>query len=322
VESQTRQLTIALAAEEAAGVQALRLLAHRGHRVVAVFTGAESGRAASVASTAESLNVPVHAAAEVRTPALADRLRKQGVELLLSVHSRHLIHADVLTAPTLGSYNLHPGALPECAGLNTPSWALYEGTNSHGVTLHHMTPVYDAGPIVFSDTFDLQVSDTGLSVLVQCVRRGLRLLERLLDLLEREEPVPAHPQDLARRRWYGAGPPQDGMLDWSRPARSVVDFIRACDYAPFQSPWGAPRCNAHGLDVAVLTAAVEHSDQLAAPGTVAYARDGGVLVAAADGWVRVEQVEIDARRLAAVDVFEVGERLAPIADDARLSGAL
>ncbi len=310
------QLTIALAGEEAAGVQALRLLAHRGHRVVAVFTGStEGGSSASPASTAESLGVPVRAASEVREPALAGWLREQRVELLLSVHSRHLIDADVLAAPTLGAYNLHPGPLPERAGLNPQSWALYEGADRHGVTLHQMTPVFDAGPIAFTDAFDLQASDTGLSVLTQCVRRGLGLLERLLELLERGEPVPAHPQDSARRRWFGAGPPDDGRLDWRRPARCAVDFVRACDYRPFHSPWDAPRCTAHGLDVAVLGASVDLGSAPAAPGTVAHAEGGAVLVAAADAWVRVTQVEVEGRELPAADVFHDGERLALLGRD-------
>jgi methionyl-tRNA formyltransferase len=313
------QLTIALAGEEAAGVQALRLLAHRGHDVVAVFTDSgEGGSSASVASTAESLGVPVRAASEVREPALADWLREEQVGLLLSVHSRHLIHADVLSAPTLGAYNLHPGLLPERAGLNPQSWALYEGADRHGVTLHHMTPVFDEGPIVFSDAFDLQRSDTGLSVLIQCVRRGLRQLEQLLELVEHGEPVPAHPQDLAHRRWFGAGPPDDGRLDWRRPALCAVDFVRACDYRPFRSPWGFPRCIAHGLDVAVLGAAVDHDHASVAPGTVAHADDGAVLIAAADAWVRVEQVEVEDQQLSAVDVFRDGERLALLDGDPRL----
>jgi|HubBroStandDraft_6_1064221.scaffolds.fasta_scaffold27249_2 methionyl-tRNA formyltransferase len=304
------QLMTALAGEEAAGVQALRLLANRGHGLAAVFTDSGGdGSSASVASTADALGVPVRAASEVRDPTLAGWLKEQRVELLLSVHSRHLIHADVLSAPTLGAYNLHPGLLPECAGMNVPSWALYEGATRHGVTLHHMTPVYDAGPIAFTDTFDLHISDTGLSVLVQCVRRGLGLLERLLDLVERGEPVPAHPQDLDRRRWFGVGPPDGGRLDWRRPARHVVDFVRACDYTPFPSPWGFPRCTAHGVDVAVLAASVGGTTH-AAPGTVARAEGAGVLIAAADAWVRVEQVEVDGRALQAADIFEDGEQLA------------
>ncbi|HEY5194987.1 MAG TPA: formyltransferase family protein [Solirubrobacteraceae bacterium] len=316
------KFTVALAGEEAAGVQALRLLAHRGHNVVAVFTElGEGGSSASVASTAESLGVPVRAASEVRQPALAGWLGEQQVELLLSVHSRHMIHADVLAVPTLGAYNLHPGLLPERAGMNVPSWALYEGADRHGVTLHHMTPVFDAGPIVFADAFDLQGSDTGLSVLIQCVRRGLRLVEQLLELLERGEPVPAHPQDLAQRRWFGVGPPEDGRLDWCRPARCAVDFVRACDYTPFPSPWGFPRCTAHGLNVAILGASIDRGRAQADPGTVAHTGSDAVLIAAADGWVRVEQVEVEGRQLPAVDVFRDGERLALLDGDLRVNVA-
>lgn len=304
------RLTIALAGEDAAGVQVLRLLASRGHELAAVFThlGA-SESAASVAGTAEALGVPVRPAAEVREPVLADWLAELRVEVLLSVHSRHLIHADVLGVPALGAYNLHPGPLPRYAGMNVPSWALYEGAERHGVTLHHMTPVFDAGPIVFTEAFDLHATDTGLSVLMQCVRRGVRLVEQLLELLEHGEPVPALPQELADRRWFDSGPPQEGRLDWSRPAREVVDFVRACDYTPFPSPWGVPRCSAHGLEIGILDAVLDRGPAHA-PGTVAHAEDGAVLVGAADAWVRVQEVEIDGRRLPAADVLRDGEHVA------------
>jgi methionyl-tRNA formyltransferase len=318
-----RRLMIALAGEEAAGVQVLRLLAHRKHEIAAVFTdSSEDDSSASVASTAKSLGVPVHAAPEVRQPALADWLRELGVDLLLSVHSRHLIHADALEVPALGAYNLHPGLLPEYAGVNIPSWALYEGATRHGVTLHHMTAVFDEGPIVFTDAFDLDERDTGLSVLMQCVRRGVQLVGQLLELIEHGEPVPALAQDLARRRWYGAGPPDDGRLDWSRSARGVVNFVRACDYTPFPSPWGLPRCTVRGLDIGVPHASVDQSLLPATPGTVANARDGAVLIGAADAWVRLDQVEVDGRRLPATEVLSAGEQMALIDRDPHTQAVL
>jgi methionyl-tRNA formyltransferase len=310
------QLTIALAAEEAAGVQALRLLAQRGHRVAAVFTDSGEGESsASVAGVARSLGAPVHAATEVRESALADRLRGLQVDLLLSVHSRHLVHANALEAPSLGAYNLHPGPLPEFAGLNAPSWALYEGAQRHGATLHRMTAVYDEGPIAFADSFELQATDTGLSVLMQCVRRGMRLVEQLLERLERGEPIPAQPQEPARRRWFGAGPPAGGLVDWRRPAHRTVDFVRACDYRPFDSPWGFPRCLARGVEVSILSASVGHGHAHVVPGTVANAESGEALVAAADAWVRIEQVEVEGRLLAAADVLRSGESLALLDGD-------
>lgn len=147
---------------------------------------------------------------------------------------------------------------------------------------------------------------------------GCDYFEQLLELVERGEPVPAQPQDLARRRWFGAGPPDGGLLDWSRPARCAVDFVRACDYTPFPSPWGFPRCSAHGLHVAVLGASVDRDHAHVAPGTVAHTEGGAALIAAADAWVRVERVEVEGRELPAVDVFRDGERLALLDRDPSL----
>jgi methionyl-tRNA formyltransferase len=307
------QLTVALAAEEAAGGQALRLLAKRGHRVAAVFSDSEgSGGGATIADVAASLQIPVRPAAEVRDSTLAEQLRASGVELLLNIHSLYIVAAEVLSAPRLGAYNLHPGPLPERAGLNAPGWALYEGDELHGVTLHRMTPGVDEGPIAFIERFDVGRRDTALEVMVRCVRRGLSLVERLLDLAEQGEPIPAHPQDLSRRRWFGAGPPEGGYLDWDRPARRVADFVRACSYGPFPSPWAFPRCAADRGEVAIAAAEALSEPTDARPGTVVAADGGAVVVAAADAGVRVDRVEIGSERLPGAEVLRPGERLRPL----------
>jgi methionyl-tRNA formyltransferase len=307
------QLTVALAAEEAAGVQALRLLTAHGHRIVAVLSDSgEAAAGATVAGVARNAGIPLRRGSEVRDPALADELKAEGADLLLNVHSLHIVDPEVLAAPTLGAYNLHPGPLPERAGLHAPSWALYEGDETHAVTLHRMTAGVDAGPIAFAERFDVGPRVTALGVMTECVRRGLPLVERLLGLAEHGEPVPAHPQDLARRRWFGAGPPEGGRLDWHRPARRVVDFVRACDYGPFPSPWGFPRCAAAEGEVAIAAAQALHDAADAKPGTVAVADGGAVTVAAADAWVRVEQVETAGTRAPAAEVLRPGERLRPV----------
>lgn len=309
------QFAVALVAEEAAGVQALRLLAGHEGRLIAVFTGSgPRGPGATVAGLAKKLEVPVRPAAEVRDPALGDWLRAQGTDLLLNVHSLHIAHPDVLEAPALGSFNLHPGPLPGCAGLNAPSWALYEGAESHGVTLHRMTAAIDEGPIAFSESFPVGPDDTALTVLTQCVRRGLPLVGQLLAVAARGDSIPAHPQDLTRRRWFGPGPPEGGRLGWDRPARGVVDFVRACDYGPFRSPWGFPRCLAGEREVAIAAAEAVPGSVDAPPGTVIHDDGAGVLVAAADGWVQVASVEVAGRKTDAAEVLGPGQRLGPARD--------
>ena len=301
-------LKVALAAEEAAGIKALRVVAERDHDIAAVFTSSGAGEGTtSVARVAASLDVAVRDAAEVKDAALAGWLEDQRVDLLLNVHSLHIAADEVVQAPRLGAYNLHPGPLPERAGLNIPSWALYEGAETHGVTLHRITAGVDEGAIAFEERFPLEAGDTGLSVLTRCVSRGMSLVERLLEAAE-SDAIPAHEQDLDRRRWYDAGPPDDGRLVWDRPAQRIVDFLRACDYRPYPSPWGFPVTFVGDTELAVRGGQVDRDRGSLPPGTVVETVSG-TFVAAADACVRLDEVEVGGRVLPAANVLRDGQRL-------------
>lgn len=119
----------------------------------------------------------------ISDPTFASELRRRDVDVLLNVHSLHLIDPDVLAAPRIGSFSLHPGPLPEYAGLNVPSWAIYRGVAKHGVTLHWVAPRVDAGPIAFEASFSITPQDTGISVSAKCVQYVLPLVSKLLTLL-------------------------------------------------------------------------------------------------------------------------------------------
>lgn len=296
-------MEVALVAEEAAGVRTLQRIARSDHRLRVVLTASDAAApGVSVASVAAELGVPTLPADRVRDPALADDLRERGVDVLLNVHSLHLVRPEVLDAPRVGAFNLHPGPLPEVAGLNAPSWAVARGHEQHGVTLHWMEPGIDTGDVVDEVRFPITPDDTALTVAVRCVARGQELVDRLLGHLD-DGVVPRHPQDHSARRYYGRGVPHDGWVPWTAPAREVVDFVRACDYGPYPSPWGVPRTLHDGAgEVGVVrVAATGRSCAGRLPGEVDE-DDEGLLVATADEWVRL-------RRLADGAVLRRGDRL-------------
>jgi methionyl-tRNA formyltransferase len=306
-----RPLKILLVAEEAAGIQVIRRVASSGHELTAVLTAPPTrGGGATAAGVAESLGVSVEPSERVRDAALAEEIRTHGVDLLLNVHSLFVVHADVVAAPRIGSFNLHPGPLPEYAGLNAPSWAIYNGEERHAVTVHWMEQGIDTGAVAYEAAFPLSETDTGLSVSLRCVREGLPLLERLLEDAERGA-IPARAQDLSRRRYFGREAPQEGRVEWSRTAREVVDFVRACDYFPFPSPWGSPLASLDGSEIAILKAARTGRATGGEPaGTVGAAKDGAVAVAAADEWIAVQRVAVEGRPQDAASVLRPGTTFA------------
>jgi methionyl-tRNA formyltransferase len=81
------------------------------------------------------------------------------------------------------------------------------------------------------------------------------LLPLLLETASRDESAsPLLPQNLAERQYFGKEAPENGRVNWSRPARDIVNLARACDYYPFPSPWGYPRARLGEREIGVIKA--------------------------------------------------------------------
>lgn len=288
-------MNVALAGEESVGIQLLRAILQSRHRLVAVMSTASktSSSSASLSDAAATLGVQTWPAKMVKDPALADRLRAENVDVLLNAHSLYLIHKAVLAAPRIGAFNLHPGPLPRYAGLNAVSWAIYRGETLHGVTVHKMAPEIDAGPIVYQALFPIEEADSALSVYAKCTREGISLMLRLLDVAsENPQSIPLIPQNHEEREYFGKGVPEGGRISWSWSAAQIVNFVRACDYFPFRSPWGSPQTSLGTQEISILKASRTRLPCDARPGTVGELTENGGLVASADEWVQVRKMKI------------------------------
>jgi UDP-4-amino-4-deoxy-L-arabinose formyltransferase/UDP-glucuronic acid dehydrogenase (UDP-4-keto-hexauronic acid decarboxylating) len=306
-------LRVLLVAGEAAGAHVLRIIEAGGYSVAGLLMSAgergERPLGNAVRATAERLGCPMWPARSVRDPAFADVIRDAGVDILLNVHSLYVIKGEILDAPRIGSFNMHPGPLPECAGLNAVSWALYEGKREHGVTVHWMAPGIDTGAIAYERRMDIEPHDTALTLSAKCVKLGVPLIDQLLKTASTDaSAIPAYAQDLTRRNYRGREVPQGGRLEWTRSARDVVNFVRACDYLPFSSPWGHPTTSCNGHELSVLKAALSGVPSDEAPGTIGEVRGRGVLVSATDESVLVHRILSEGRAMDAAEVLEPGRR--------------
>jgi methionyl-tRNA formyltransferase len=291
-----RPLRVLLAGEEAAGAQTLRLLHETGQEVVGVLTG-RAGAERSIgplSSLAEQWGYRVWPARRVRDAAFAAELRAERVELLLNVHSLYVVKREVVEAPSIGSFNVHPGPLPEYAGLNAPSWAILHGERTHGVTVHWMDAGIDTGEIAYEARFEIAPDETAFTLSAKGVRAAIPLLRQLLEAAAAEPPaIPRAKQRAVPGRYYGREVPNGGRVDWRAGAEEVERFVRAADYGLFASPWGAPRAMLRGVgEVEIVKVARTGQPSDAAPGTIGDAEAGGVRVACADEWLLVKKIRV------------------------------
>jgi methionyl-tRNA formyltransferase len=309
-------LNILLVGEESAGIQTLRALADSDYRIVAVMASQSknNGGLANLWETAEKLGYQTWPSKLVKDPLFADEVRAAEVDIILNIHSLFVINKEVVSAPRIGCFNMHPGPLPRYAGLNAPSWAIYRGETSHGVTIHKMEPGIDTGPVVYQELFDIDDADTGLTLSARCIRSGVGLVLRLIETASSDPAaIPLTPQDLTKREYFGREIPYEGRLIWSLPSREIVNFVRACDFSPFPSPWGHPQTvlwtMSGAQEIGVVKACLTGQRCDMSPGTVGEFVGPGVKIACGDEWVIVNKLKVEGRYVNSAEVLEPGSRL-------------
>jgi methionyl-tRNA formyltransferase len=304
-------MNMVIIGDGAAGIQTLRTISRTGCRVVAVLTSppSQQARAASLWGVAQESGHCVWPAEMVKDPRLADRLAHYQTDIIINIYDLSIIHRDVLSAVRVGCFNVHPGPLPRYAGLNSMCWAIYRGEKTHGVTIHEIVPTVDAGPIVFQSLFPIDDEETGLQLATKCIRVGVSLTIQLLEAAIKDpRSIPRIPQDLSKREYFGRTVPQGGRLNWQRPARQIVNFIRACDFFPFPSPWGTPRTTLGDQWIGIGKASGTGQPVGVSPGSVETLAGSKIRVACADEWILVHRLLIDGRHIPPAEVLKTGDR--------------
>ncbi len=274
-----RQTRILLVGTDAPLQRVLKLLLKLASlQCAAVYTDDRTSR--SIETLCRNHHVPLGKLDQLANRTPDSCLQNAAVDWLVSVNSTVLYPSWVLRLARRGTLNMHPGRLPDYAGLHVHQWAIRNGETEFAATLHRMVDSIDAGAIVYEDRFRLTGQETGLGLFQRCLRSGTQLVERALRELDAGVELPSHDQDLTDRRVYRAAELGDGRIDWSRTAEEIERFVRAADYLPFPSPTYTPfiqvgegKWNIRRVDI------VEPERSTGTPGGFLSIDDEGVVIA-------------------------------------------
>ena len=217
------------------GCTGLRLLLDQGVEVSAVFTcendPAENCWFGSVAELARSHGIPAFAPKNVNEPEWVKKIERLKPEVIFSFYYRDLIRRPIRVIPTHGCVNLHGSLLPKYRGRSPVNWQLVNGETESGVTLHYIVGRADAGDIIGRERVEVGPEDTATILYRKLLAAAERVLRRhLRGVLD--GAAPRTKQDESQATVFGGRKPEDGRLDWRRPAWELHNLVRAV--AP---PW-------------------------------------------------------------------------------------
>ena len=271
------------------GYVCLEYLLEHQVNVVALFTHQDDPREThwfrSVSQLAEYREIPTFKPISLKEPEWERRMREEfRPDLIFSFYYRHMIPMRLLAPAALGAVNMHGSLLPKYRGKAPVNWAVLNGEDHTGATLHHMVANADAGDIVDQERVPIGARDTAAEVTQRAVAAARLVLERQLDNLLLGI-APRTPQNHADATYFGGRRPEDGRLDWHWPGRRIFILIRAVT-RPYP---GAFTDMADGRRLLIWWAEPETGPRAGAPGQIL---NGNPLrIATGDGVLTVTDFE-------------------------------
>ncbi|MBX5438254.1 MAG: methionyl-tRNA formyltransferase [Thermoflavifilum sp.] len=307
-------LRIVFLGTAAFGVPALEALVHSSHEVVGVVTAPEkpAGRglkptASPIKLVAQQYRIPVWQPVKLKDPAFLAEMRALQADLQVVVAFRML--PEVLwKLPPMGTINIHASLLPDYRGAAPIQWAIINGETETGVTIFQLSHDIDTGDILAQEKIPILPGETAGELHDRLKQIGADLLMKTLDEMihHQLQPIPQHLLIKPGMVLHAAPKiqKQDAQIQWHRTAKEIVQQILGMNPSPVAWTW---------LDGKMLrifrahVCASTHST-LAMPGS--WDTDGKTYFrfAAADGWVEIDELQLEGRKRLPVQEFLKGFR--------------
>lgn len=183
------------------------------------------------AKVAQQYNIPCYYPENVNTEEWISLIKDLKPDIIFSFYYRNLICREILEIPSLGAINLHGSYLPKYRGRCPVNWVIINGEAQTGVTLHYMVSKPDAGDIIGQKKIPIDLEDTAYTLFGKLEKSGVELLREVFPLIKTGKNQRIK-QDESQASYFGGRKPEDGSIDWTKPALKIYNLIRGVTY-PF-----------------------------------------------------------------------------------------
>ncbi len=279
-------------------VASLKAMVDAGLKVVAVVTAPDKPagrgmqlRAPEVKEYALSQNIPVLQPEKLKNPQFLEELASYQADLQVVVAFRMLPEL-VWNMPPMGTINVHASLLPQYRGAAPINWAIINGETETGVTTFKLQHAIDTGNILLQEKVEILPEDNIGSLYEKLMIKGGELLVRTVKGLA-EGSIKEMPQNdipVAELKHAPKIFKEDTHINWSKPVRDIHNLIRG------MSPIPAAYTEIGGKTAKIYSAHYTNDKPAVAPG--AYDTDSKTYlrIAAADGWLYVDELQQEGKK--------------------------
>ena len=273
-------------------VPALGALLDSGAQVVEVVTlpadrSAGTSGFVDLEPLARAHGIPVRRCANINAAESVRHTEQLRPDLMVVTGWTRLLSAELLSVPPRGVIGFHASLLPRFRGRAPVNWAILRGEAVTGNTMMYLNAGTDTGDIIDQQTVPIAPDDTCATVYARVGEAGAEMLRRQLPALL-DGTAPRRPQGPGDGPLLPKRTPEMGITDWNRPARAVLDWVRA-----LTAPYPGAFTFIAGRKLMLWSAADGGACPGRAAGEVLGCGEDGIRVATADGAIVLTSVSDD-----------------------------
>ena len=290
-------------------VPSLRAVVEAKHDVLAVVTNQDEpqGRGlkvlpSAVKTAALELSLPIIEIFSPKNPEFIARLKELSPDVMVVVAFR-ILPPNVFSIPRVGTFNLHASLLPKYRGAAPINWAIINGEKETGVTTFFIDDKVDTGKVILQKKTQIGEDETAGELAKRLSQLGAEAVIETLAQIQNAS-VNVMEQDNSLSTKAPKILKEDCLIDWSKPAGVVHNFIRG--FSP--DPGGYTFLGNKMLKI-FRTRALHGSGVF--PAGIVKVDGGRFFVACGDNFLEILELQLEGKKKLASADFLRGAKVEP-----------
>ncbi|MHB1483837.1 MAG: methionyl-tRNA formyltransferase [Saccharofermentanales bacterium] len=283
-------------------VPSLMTLIKENYQVVCVVTQPDKPQGRHMVLTPSSVKaaaivngIPVIQPESVRTSEFAVLMQDIKPDLIVTAAYGKILPARILEIPIYGCINVHGSLLPAYRGAAPVQWSILNGDKTTGVTVMLMDEGMDTGDIIAQASVDIPIEMNSRQLMDILAGTGASILSKtIIDYCSGKiTPVP---QDEKLASTVRLITKDDGLINWSAPAYSIHNRIRACNPWPVAfTYYQGKRMKIYSAGIIKEFSTISHQEHTEYPaGSIIKSEDKKrLLVVCRDGVIEILELQMD-----------------------------
>ena len=252
-------------------------LAGRGHQV----------RFSAVKQFAVEHNIPVLQPLKISNE--AHLLKDYQADIIVTCAFGQILRQSVLEATPHGVINVHGSLLPRYRGAAPVQWSVINGDKVTGVTILQTELGLDSGPMICSESFEIDPKATAGEVLQAMVPFAIKALLNALQQIK-DGSVKFISQDNQQATMAPMLNKEMAKLDWTKKAVNLVNLVRGLN------PWPVAYFMLNGEPVKVYQATALPGQ--AQPGIVVNCdAKKGLVIGCGEGLLQIDSLQLPGKKV-------------------------